>query len=299
MSRPKKIKKYMTPSSVFKFLTGDMNYVDYGGKWYRCVAKGRFHVIELTNMDEACGRDNEGRPTYVVELSGIDLYETPRKEIESALRSCGWKMIAFSPKSLLPCTVVDDYRGDVIGSNAAAELVLVEALHSYGCRAPLESWEGNNWEELMKLARAESKTLDDPIEFEERMNRPVNQLGSSAREYMQGDIQSALVRGVAAQRPEAMLMAKLQGAPDDVIEAVAQLGNKVTGQGPVMFQVKLNSSEAKDETDGDPLPYVVGYGDGLAGRPAERDDVAESYTKGYERGVLVRKGEAQPPSWIK
>jgi hypothetical protein len=218
-----------------------------GGKLARRVGGRRFHVIEWTNMDDACGRDNEGHPKYVVELSEVDLDSAP---IEEAKRSCGWE-------------------GAPDTDEALAEMV-----HGYGAKAPLYSGEGNGLAKLVAEAKRESRALaSDPDAYEERMSRPVNALGSTAREFQASDFQSAMVRGVFAGDPKARVMAKMHGADQTVID---------------------------DVRPDDWMPYLMGYLDGLSGREGEKHaDLAAEYGLGYQRGVRVAKGEAPVPGWIR
>lgn len=168
--------------------TGDVSPEEYGGKWFRCVGARTYQFIELTNMDEACGRDNEGRPTYVVELSLVDLNAIPEDSQTSALECCGQEDETLEDAWLAVCC------------------------YEYGCKAPLESWEGNGFSKLLRAARSEAhKLARDASELADRMERKVNRLGSTAAEYMAGDITSAMLRGVAEGNPEAELMLKLHG----------------------------------------------------------------------------------------
>jgi len=178
-------------SSVFRFLIGDMNYLAYGGKWYRKVANTRYHVIELINMWDATG--DKSIPQYHVSLSEVDITSS---QLKDAMQSCG----------------PDD---EELQDN---ELVKVEALASYGAKAPFGQWDGGNARKLLAEARSESRSLDDPDAYEAAMSRPVNAIGSTAREYAAGDIQSAIERGVAARNANALLMQKLHGGqPSDSI----------------------------------------------------------------------------------
>src|ERR1700759_3150326 len=76
------------PGKGFQFFRGDVNWLDYGGTWARRIDGKRYHFIELINMDEACGRDNEGQPRYTVELCEVDLAVVPPREMRSALQFC-------------------------------------------------------------------------------------------------------------------------------------------------------------------------------------------------------------------
>jgi hypothetical protein len=236
---------------------GDVNQLAYGAKWFRHVGERRFHVVELTNMDEACGRDNKGRPRYVVELSEVDL---DGANLKAAMDCVGLREEDLPKES--------ERRG------YSKDMALAEAVHSYGERAPLDSYEGNNgWKGVREIKRESLSLEADPDAYEERMNRPVNQLGSTAREFQRGDFTSAMQRGVEAGDPKARLMAKMHGAPQDVID---------------------------DTRPDDYLPYVFGYMTALDGREkdAESADYAPEYHRGFERGERVRKGECPAPSWI-
>ncbi len=167
--------------------TGDVSPESYGGKWFRHVSPGVYQVIELTNMDEACGRDNEGSDTYVVELSLVDLASIDTATQASAMHSCG-------PDDESELT--DDWRAVVC--------------YEYGCKAPLDSWSGNAYSKLLKIARSEAHKLTrDAAELAKRMEKPVNAIGSTAAEFMVGDIQSAILRGLAEGDPKAEIMAKM------------------------------------------------------------------------------------------
>ena len=183
--------------------SGDMNALDYGGKWIRAVAgpglpRGRdasvlaFQVIELTNMDDACGRDNDGCHKYVVEVSEVDLAHISGKTIASALQSCGDEFTEEAPPT---------------------PLYLAEACYSYGARAPLESFEGNNAGAMLRKARRAADSMRGEVAPHARaMARTVNALGSTAAEVMAGDFDSALARGVEAGNPAALLMQKMEQA---------------------------------------------------------------------------------------
>jgi hypothetical protein len=45
--------------------------------------------------------------------------------------------------------------------------------------------------------------------YEDRMDRPVNGIGSTAREFAVGDISSPILRGICEGDPRAELMAKM------------------------------------------------------------------------------------------
>jgi len=226
---------------------GDVNMLDYGGKNIRQSGNRQFQVVELINMDEACGRDNEGQPKYVVELRLVDLDALSEATIKSALDSCGW----------------ENMQGD---NN------LAECCDSYGAHAPLESFSGNNAHKLLRQAYHAANELLDSDSLESALEKPVNKIGSSAREFMNGDFTSAMVRGVESGNPDARIMAKMHGIPQEAIDASR----------PADF-----------------LPYVMGYMAGMSGGAKETDpDTAPEYFRGYERGQNVKAGKCPAPSWI-
>lgn len=232
---------------------GDVNRSEYGGTDMRHVGGRRWQFIELINMDEACGRENEGQPKYVVELSMVDLDAIPLASIDSALRSCG---------------PVPDANGRI------EDAAVAESCRSYGAAAPLDSFSGNNYRKLLREAyRAAAEYARDSAALAEAMERPVNAIGSTAAEFMRGDLDSAMIRGVEAGDPAARILAKMHGAPQDAID---------------------------DARPDDFLPYVFGYMAAMNGSPEDKgEDVAPEYHRGYQRGQRVKAGEAPAPSWIK
>lgn len=231
---------------------GDVSYLDYGGFWIRKVGARVYQTIELTNMDEACGRDNAGRARYVVELSLIDLDAIGEREIASALRCCGSEKHEIDDTERAYCC------------------------HQYGCKAPLGSYEGNNAGKLLREARSEAHALArNTDELDERMSRPVNAIGSTASEYMRGDLNAAMVRGVTDGRHDARIMAKMYGAPQQAID------------------------DASNARPIDWMPYLMGYMDGQNDSHSTSDDLAPEYEQGFTRGKLVRDGKAVAPDWIK
>lgn len=169
--------------------SGDVNMLDYGGKNMRHIGNGKYQIVELINMDYACGRDNEGQPKYVVELRLVDLASISANTLASALECCGQNREELT----------DDCKA--------------ECCDSYGARAPLGSWCGNNARKLLRQAYQEANSLLDESALESKLDCPVNKIGSSAREVMNGDFMSAIQRGVESGNTDALLMAKIHGVP--------------------------------------------------------------------------------------
>lgn len=175
----------------FAVLSGDVNFTDYGGTFYRLASARRYHVIEILNWEETCG-DDAPAATWNVSLSEVDLDAIPEREKASAMRSCG-----IASDGL-------DESGEPL-----PELAFVDALYSSGCRAPLWQDDGNNWHNLIREAVRESSRLDDPRAHRAAMARPVNKIGSTAAEFMAGDITSGMVRGIASGSADALIMGKM------------------------------------------------------------------------------------------
>lgn len=273
----------------------------YGnGTWGRHVAGGMFHVIEVTDMDEACGRDNEGREKYVVELHLVDLDALTDKAWAEAKKSCGWEGMEDTPR------------------------IRAEVFHRHGNKAPLHSVTTDNRGKGYAECRKESYRLSGtPGALDEALMKPANKIGATALEFMQGDINSAMVRGVANGDPSAKLMAKMYGAPQEKIDALETLGSiakrcggsaagvldprmalqfgrhlrQMNGSGG---QVALKHPDLLTLSGDDPLPAVYGYTDGFYGKPTEgpREELATAYLAGYKLGTEVRLGEKPAPEWI-
>lgn len=109
----------------------DVNWLRYGGLWARHVEGALYHVIAFHNDGEI-----DGERRYGVTLSEVSL---DHEQTESAREASGiapdWK---------------DDY-GDPL-----PEWCKVEALHSYGARHDIGSYQGSNAHRLLLAARRQS-----------------------------------------------------------------------------------------------------------------------------------------------
>lgn len=196
----------------------------------------KYLVLEVIDL-----KDRTGEGEFCVDLALVDLDEVSTATVRSA-------------KDCYGCE-----------DEAPRELVLVEMLYGYGAKAPLFSAQAGGRVVARRLGRSEARKLD----IDAAMNRPVNAIGSTAREFMHGDFQSAMYRGIQEGRQDARIMAKMYGNdPDEHIK--------------------------------DRMPFLMGFLAGKAGQPNEaNEDYSPHYTSGWERGQRVARGEASPPSWIK
>lgn len=174
----------------FKWLSGDRGYLSYGGKWIsQRLSNGEFDywlVMELTNMDDSCGSDNEGKPTYHVSVSAVSPGEA-KDELVKAFDSWG-----ANP---------DEFKDNPI--------VQVECLHSYGVSAHLWQGTGDNARQLMKQARHEAMVSEFMFGF--AMDRTVNKIGTTGWEAIKGDLTAGLRRTIESDTPEGNILAKMYG----------------------------------------------------------------------------------------
>jgi hypothetical protein len=195
----------------------DLSWSDHGGKWAKKVEDKRtFYVLDFTNMWEVCGQGakNDGCEQYLCEVKMVDLDEIDIEQLSSALGCCGLRFTAGWS--------IEDEQGNILtgpGFEGRYDWILVEACVSYGAYAPLASFGSDHHPlNLRGKARqyAERLILEDSVSMrrhservEKLLNRPVNRIGSTAREYMKGDLTSALDRGPF--NVEKNLMRKLSG----------------------------------------------------------------------------------------
>lgn len=164
----------------FRFLTGDVNWRQYGGKWIgKRQNNGEFDywlVIEFINWEEATGERN-GHHRYWVGLSAVSPQEAGPVHLGQAL--AGWSQEGDSPEqeALLP------------------DVVKVEALSDYGVSALLWQETGNNARKLLTQARQQALGAAHLFGF--YMDGPQNRIGSTGWDLIRGDIDAGLRRQTA------------------------------------------------------------------------------------------------------
>lgn len=179
----------------FSWLTGDVNWETYGGKWIsNRQNNGEFDywfVIEFINWIDAVG-EREAPAKYNVTLSVVSPQKAGVDNLRRAMESCG----------------VDECFLSRIPEGKARQEVIVELLHSYGVSVPVWSEDGDNRKSLVRQARRESQVASGLFGFV--MDRPVNRIGATGWEALRGDMMdSALARAIG---PEADLMRKMHNA---------------------------------------------------------------------------------------
>jgi len=144
----------------FKFLTGDVNFTTYGGKWISNAQSNSeftyYFVIELMNWKEAVGEREAPAETYHISLDVVSPEQAGEENMRSALQD--YPDIKITPE------------------------IQVEALHQYAGGVPVFSANGNNWKDLMKQAKKEAQVKEMFFGF--AMDRVVNRIGETGWERL-------------------------------------------------------------------------------------------------------------------
>lgn len=148
----------------------DVNWDAYGGTWAKLGQDGAWYVLQFDNQHEAC-RAEEGLSKYSCQVKRLDLSDLTGKDIQSALESCG---------------SVDDE----LDSEETKVLRRLDACISYGFGAPLEDFVGDSYPERVR-ARARRYAIEmmrNKSKLDKRLDRPVNAVGTNARDFGVGNI---------------------------------------------------------------------------------------------------------------
>jgi hypothetical protein len=150
----------------FQFLSGDVDWAQYGGKWVsKKLNNGDFDywlVIELINMEEATGEKIPGGK-YTVVIQAVSPQEAGEKNLLAASDCCGLEAVE--------------------GLN---DLTKVSLLSDYGVYAVLWSKRGNNYKQLMKEAKKEANIMQSFFGF--YMDKQENVIGNDGWDFIRGDI---------------------------------------------------------------------------------------------------------------
>jgi len=157
----------------FQFLSGDVNWTEYGGKWISKELYGKdyneddfryYIVMELINMDELI-KTTEKRYRVILSICTPDVEYT---ELKSAFECCGYTE-----------DFLDSYKGN-------KDHIKVDALTSYGACAAVWNAAGNNYKELMREAREQAYQISlDPSIF---LDEVYNMIGNTGWDFMRGEI---------------------------------------------------------------------------------------------------------------
>lgn len=160
------------PKSVrFKWLTGDVNWMDYGGSWIsNKLNNGEYDywlVLSITNMFSAAGEREakEMGGEYLVEVSAVAPSQVSDEDFKKAFDSCGWG----KPMSEISIEMK------------------VETLNSYGIRATLWFDTGNNAHKLLKEGRKHARE-EGKDSFDRALKSFSNALGHTRGDFLRGDL---------------------------------------------------------------------------------------------------------------
>jgi hypothetical protein len=195
-------------------LGSDMNWEDYHGLWGKKAPDGSWFLLVFTNMEDACGDDALHGPEpmrYLCEVRQVCPKELSTKQQSDILSCIGMD--------------VDDLREM---SREQAEMTMVEGASTYGIYAPLcsdHSMARPTW--LRSRMRKEAEAyMREPDLLEAALDMPVNQIGSTARDFRAGDIDAGLRRYASdvqatgrAPDERKNLMLKLHGCNVEELQA--------------------------------------------------------------------------------
>jgi len=161
----------------------DVCWEEHGGVWGRKANDGTWFVILF----------NESEGTLYASLRQVSLSVLSEKQLEKAFECC-------------------DVQPD------ASEVEKVAACVSYGHGAPLGDWSGIKYAARLRgEARREAEALmKDSKKLEEKLDRPVNKIGSTARDFREGNVLAGLERYASGEGERDMskdIMARLCGVP--------------------------------------------------------------------------------------
>ena len=178
----------------FRFLTGDINWLAYGGTWIsKKLNNGEFDyylAIRFTNWLEDTGETLPDGERYHVELLSVSPSEAGEESLARAFACCGMDG--------------EDENSQRIRKMPLAQ---VDALLSYGIYAHLKEFQGNNSRKLLRAARAEAQTANMLYGF--YMDRIQNRIGDTGWEFQQGKLGSHLAE---LATPEATTIRKMEQA---------------------------------------------------------------------------------------
>lgn len=177
-------------------LSSDISWEDYHGMWCRYHRDDNaWYVLQWTNLVDVGGKEFKATP-YECQVKRLSFGELEAEDVAGALRSAGFRVAEDDGQRC----IVSDY-GDIIakddGQSNTFNHIRVECCIQHGLGAPLETFTGRV---RPRNIRAEAKRyaelcMKDAKLREERLERPVNAIGSTAREYGNGDVNAALYRG--------------------------------------------------------------------------------------------------------
>ena len=194
-------------------LCSDVNWEDYYGMWGRKAKDGSWYILRWNNLIDAMG-EREAPCKYQCDVLRVFLPDIASRHFISALESYSYKLISWSSDDNGEYTfVVREDHEDKKWNEAR----MIECLVQYGTSSPLESFDGDHYPLRIRAQarRAAESYMKDSDALDKALDRPVNKLGSTARDFGRGDSLAGLRRyennGEHGTDPEKDLMLKLWG----------------------------------------------------------------------------------------
>lgn len=146
----------------FKFLAGDVNWKQYGGKFIsKRLNNGDFNyylVMDVLNMHDATG--DEDQPKYNVSIQAVSPESVNPDKLQSILSDTGMRDLYDNPE------------------------FQAEVLSEYGIFALLWQKDGDNLNSLMWEARREADLIESLFGF--YMDKPENRIGQNGWQLIRG-----------------------------------------------------------------------------------------------------------------
>jgi hypothetical protein len=136
-------------------------------------------------MDEY---EKDSDPKYICEVLQVNLQIVDPKELESTLKSCDWKLTEQG--------IVGNDGFFVSREDSSFEICLVDCCVGYGTYAPIDSVDGNHYPDRIraKARQLADRYMKDEEKLNKQLDRTVNGLGSTARDFGRGDVLAGLRR---------------------------------------------------------------------------------------------------------
>lgn len=187
---------------IFKFLTGDVDMLTYGGKLIsQRMCNGEFYfwlVAEIIPWEEHGCKEEIGA-TYGVEVKVVSPSEAGEKGWKEAVDSCGWTEEDLAKMPL------DD------------PAFRVQILSDYGIGAIVWQENGNNIKKLWRKMHKDLAMMGITFGFD--MDRNQNKIGSSGWDMLKGDVLAGLYRYSESDSDEKKLTRKMYGLPESLEDA--------------------------------------------------------------------------------
>ena len=186
----------------WEFLTGDVNWEEYGGAWCKRGSggpDGRWWVVRSENRAEW----GDGATGYYCALLLIDPEAASKSgALEAALDSCGWHIDTST------ADIVNTYDGTVVApfdhTTNTWSMVLVHALLGCGTYATMDEVSthlvGSRWPEKLRrqMIRAGEELMANDLAVAKQLKSTANKVGATWADMLAGDSLAGLRRTSAA-----------------------------------------------------------------------------------------------------